>query len=100
MNSNDKPVYMVADLEVRDPGLLRRYSEAVQPLLDSYGATVVAMSLGGADVIEGDRPAALHVVQKWPSRKAFDTFWTSPEYVAVRSLRHDSCRSHIVVFEA
>jgi uncharacterized protein (DUF1330 family) len=48
MNSNAKPVYMVADLEARDPGLLRRYSEAVQPLLDSYGATVVAMSLGGA----------------------------------------------------
>lgn len=91
MESNDRPMYMLAELEVSDPTTLQRYADAVKPLLDAYGASIIATSPGRADVLEGGRPAALQVIQKWPSRAAFDTF------LDVEGIRRDQRAASCVV---
>ena len=100
MNPTSKLLYMSAELKVRDTPLLQRYSAAAQPMLRAHGGKVLAVSFSGADTIEGDPTNALHLIQLWPSRIAFDTFWASPEYAAIKPLRHAACDSRITVFES
>ncbi len=91
-------VILIAELRVRDAAKLRRYAAEVAPLMSAYGGRIVATSVRGEEVLEGDRPPALHVVHEWESREQFDAFWRSAEYEPLRALRHEACDAQIVVF--
>ncbi len=91
---------LIAELRVRDPAKLRRYAAQLAPLMATFGGRILAASVRGEEVLEGDRPSALHVVHEWESRERFDAFWHSPEYAPLRALRHEACDAHIVVFES
>lgn len=77
-----------------------RLRPARRPLVAAHGGEILAISAGGADVIEGDGPPPLLAFHRWPSRECFDRFWNSPEYAPLRALRHQACDTRITVFES
>jgi uncharacterized protein (DUF1330 family) len=92
-----RPLYLVAELTVRDPGPVLAYAESVRPLMARFGGHIVATSPPPPRIIEGEwQPDAL-VVQRWRNADAFDAFWRSPEYVRLRALRQAASESRILV---
>lgn len=81
---NDAPVVMVNLLRFKPGGdeSYRRYAEAVQPFLESVGAT--ALYAGDAShVVAGDIDKPWWdaiVVVRYPSRAAFVAMATNPDY--------------------
>lgn len=94
------PLYLVADLTVRDPDKLRRYLGEVRPLMERAGGQILGFSAAGLRVLEGDWEPQLLVVHRWRSQADFDAFWTSAEYQPIKALRHEACDARIAVFEA
>jgi len=43
-----RPMYLIAELQVRDTAKLRRYAAEVQPLMQAHGGEIIAMSAAGA----------------------------------------------------
>lgn len=97
MNPNrTPPVYLVAELEVRDAETMRRYATEVRPVLESFGGRILSTFPPGPAPVEGDwRPQVL-VIQEWPSADAFHAFWSSADYAPLRDLRRAAARSRIV----
>jgi uncharacterized protein (DUF1330 family) len=93
------PMYLVAELSVRDRDKLLQYAAEVAPLMTSYGGEILATSAAGVDVVEGDWVPDLLVVHRWRSLEDFDAFWESKDYAPIRALRHEACESRIVVFD-
>jgi len=46
-------MYLIAELDVRDPEKLLEYGRQVQPLMASRGGEIIAISAAGARVVEG-----------------------------------------------
>lgn len=93
------PLYLIAELTVRDRDKLLAYYEQVRPLMAEHGGEILGFSAAGADVVEGDWRPQLLVLHRWRSRADFDAFWESPAYQPVKALRHAACESRIVVFD-
>lgn len=99
MSAAGTPMFLVAELRVRDRDKLLRYAAEVQPLMARYGGQILATSAAGARVLEGDWEPDLLVVHRWRSQADFDAFWSSPEYEPIKQLRHEACDSRIAVFD-
>jgi uncharacterized protein (DUF1330 family) len=64
------------------------YGPAAAKLVAQFGGTYLIRAPGG-EVLEGDLPQGLSVVvSEWPDRAAAKAFWDSPDYAAIRTLRH------------
>jgi len=92
------PMFLVAELRVRDREKLIRYATVVQPLMARHGGQILGVSAAGARVLEGDWEPDLLVLHRWRSEADFDAFWSSEEYQPVKRLRHEACDSRIAVF--
>lgn len=97
--ASTEPIFLIAELRVRDLDAMRRYLREVRPLMERYGGEILAISAGPAEVIEGGESPALYAVHRWANRGAFDDFWRSPEYEPLRALRHASSKTRIVIFD-
>jgi uncharacterized protein (DUF1330 family) len=73
------------------------YLDQVEATVAPYGGKWLAQ--GPVDVIEGAWPGAV-VLMEFPSRKAADDWYKSPEYTALRPLRIKSAISDIVFIDA
>lgn len=96
----DTPLHLIAELWVRDPDKLLEYGRRVQRLMRRAGGEIVGVSTTGAEVREGAREPGLLIIHRWRSRAAFEAFWESPEYEALRRLRHQASDARIVTFES
>lgn len=96
----ETPLHLIAELWVRDPDRLLEYGRRVQRLMSRAGGEIVGVSVAGAEVREGAREPGLLIIHRWCSRTAFEAFWESPEYEALRRLRHQASDARIVTFES
>ena len=94
------PMYLIAELDVRDPAKLLEYGRRVQPLMAERGGEILGASLAGAEAREGDWAPGLLILHRWRSREDFEAFWNSDEYAPIRELRHQACDARIVTFDS
>jgi len=89
--------YALLQFDVNDPDKFGRYRQGAAPTILANGGKILA---GGsvADVREGSLPAKLVTVLEFPSREAAETWYTSPEYVSVKHLRHEAASAGSLVF--
>ena len=73
------------------------YLDQVEATVAPYGGKWLAQ--GPVDVIEGAWPGSV-VLMEFPDREKLDTWYNSPEYVALRPLRINSAISDIVVIDS
>ena len=89
--------YWIAHVDVRDPEAYRDYVAAAKPAFDKYGAKFLARG-GAYEAVEG-RGRARNVVIEFPSLKAAQDCYRSPEYSAAREIRQKFADAEMVLVE-
>jgi uncharacterized protein (DUF1330 family) len=93
------PAYMIGDVrEIFDLDRFRSYNRANPETILGRGGRFIVRG-GEARVIEGDWTPGRIVVLEFASMEALEGWYDSPEYRAVRPMRHESARSNIIFVE-
>ena len=91
------PGFAIAEVEVTDPAMFQKYAEKVPGTFAAFGGHYMVRG-GKVASIEGDAPKRFVII-------AFDSFekakaWEdSPEYGAIKGIRHASAKSRVFIVE-
>jgi uncharacterized protein (DUF1330 family) len=89
--------YWIAHVDVRDAEGYKDYVAAAKPAFEKYGAKFLAR--GGAYEATEGRGRARNVVIEFPSLKAAQDCYHSPEYTAARAIRQKLADAEMVLVE-
>lgn len=89
--------YWIAHVDVRDPEAYKDYVAASKLAFDKYGAKMLAR--GGAYEAPEGRGRGRNVVIEFPSLKAAQDCYHSPEYTAARAIRQSVADAEMVLVE-
>jgi uncharacterized protein (DUF1330 family) len=90
--------YLIVDLKIKDPAAWEAYKSAVSAVIHKHGGEYLIRG-GALQVLEGDWQPNRVVVLRFPDGQALDAFWTDPEYLPLKELRHRVAHSNIVRVE-
>ncbi|HMO80191.1 MAG TPA: DUF1330 domain-containing protein [Pyrinomonadaceae bacterium] len=86
MSSSDRPVYLVAQLAVKDlDDFMQRYVFGVSGQMQKAGAEVLAAA--PPQILEGDQDVNRTVLIRFPSLEIATNWYESEEYLPFRELR-------------
>ncbi len=88
--------YIVADIEVTDPGEYQKYAQQTAATLERYGGKFLVRG-GQPETLEGDRNSKRVVIIEFPSVEHAKSWYNSPEYSAIKGMRHRSAVSNILI---
>ncbi len=91
------PGYAVAEVEVTDPATFAKYAAKAPGTIAQYGGHYIIRG-GKFDSIEGDAPKRFVVIQFESVEKA-KAWEDSPEYNAIKPIRHSSAKSRVFIIE-
>ena len=91
------PGYVIAEVDVTDPATFQKYAEKAPGTIAQYGGHYVVRG-GKFDSIEGDAPKRFVVIQFDSVEKA-KAWEDSPEYDAIKPIRHSSAKSRVFIIE-
>ncbi|MDQ2632453.1 MAG: DUF1330 domain-containing protein [Pseudomonadota bacterium] len=89
--------YWIAHVDVNDPEGYKGYVTAAKAAFDKYGARFLAR--GGAHEATEGRGRARNVVIEFPSLKAAQECYHSPEYTAAKAIRQKFADAEMVLVE-
>ena len=89
--------YWIAHVDVNDPEAYKDYVAAAKIAFDKYGAKFLAR--GGAFEATEGKGRARNVVIEFPSLKAAQDCYHSPEYAAARAIRKKFADAEMVLVE-
>jgi uncharacterized protein (DUF1330 family) len=89
--------YMIAEIDVTDPQAYEAYRAKVPATLAQYGGTYIVRG-GALEALEGETAGRIVVVQ-FESMAALKRWYDSPEYAAIKGLRHAASEGRIVAVE-
>jgi uncharacterized protein (DUF1330 family) len=89
--------YWIAHVDVRDAEAYKDYVAAAKLAFEKYGAKFLAR--GGAYEATEGRGRARNVVIEFPSLKAAQDCYHSPEYTAARAIRQKFADAEMVLVE-
>ena len=93
------PVYLVADIDVRDSETYDEYSRQAQATFAGYGEVKYLVRGGETTVLEGDwHPKRFFVIRFEDKEKAM-AWYRSPAYQEVMKIRTASSRSNLFMVE-
>lgn len=88
--------YVIADIEILDPQLFEEYRQKVPATITAHGGRYLARG-GATEVLEGSWSPRRCVILEFPDMERFRTWWASPEYAPLRTLRQRATRSNLIV---
>jgi len=91
------PGYVVAEVDVTDPATFQKYAEKVPGTIAAHNGHYVIRG-GKFTSIEGDAPKRFVVIQFESVEKA-KAWEDSPEYDAIKPIRHSSAKSRVFIVE-
>jgi uncharacterized protein (DUF1330 family) len=91
------PGYVVAEVDVTDPATFQKYAAKAPGTIEQYGGHYVIRG-GKSDSIEGDAPKRFVVIQ-FDSMEKAKAWEDSPEYDAIKPIRHSSAKSRVFIIE-
>ena len=71
-------IYVIVDIDVRNPEAYEEYTAKVSPLVAKHGGTFLVRG-GEHEVMVGDWQPTRLVVFRYPSREALEAFSNDPE---------------------
>ncbi len=90
------PAYLMGVIEeIRDPATFQQYVEQVAPVVAQYGGRYLFVS-PQVEAVEGELRPAVVAALEFAGVDERRAFWDSPEYAAVKGLRHTSTRSKVL----
>jgi uncharacterized protein (DUF1330 family) len=91
------PGYVVAEVDVTNPEAFKEYAEKTPGTIAKYGGHYMIRG-GKFDSVEGDAPKRFVVIQFDSVEKA-KAWEDSPEYNAIKPIRHSSAKSRVFIIE-
>jgi uncharacterized protein (DUF1330 family) len=88
--------YIVADIEITDPNEYQKYAQHTAATLEPYGGKFLVRG-GQPETVEGDWKTKRIVIIEFPSVEQAKTWYDSPEYSAIKGIRHGSTISNILL---
>jgi uncharacterized protein (DUF1330 family) len=86
------PAYIVVELAVEDHEGFAEYAEKATVTVSDYGGSFIVLA-ADARAIEGPEPDGFVTILKFDSVEAAQDWLTSPEYSAVKGIRHSTART-------
>ena len=90
--------YLIAKVEVTDPAGYDEYRQKVPAVIAKFGGRFLVRG-GEVDSREGDFGNRRLVVLEFPSLKAAQNFYDSPEYQPLLKLRLASAKAELILAE-
>jgi uncharacterized protein (DUF1330 family) len=88
--------YIVADVEITDSNEYQKYAQQTAATVERYGGKFLVRG-GQPETLEGDWKAKRIVIIEFPSVEQAKTWYDSPEYSAIKGIRHRSAVSSILI---
>ncbi|GAC1408526.1 MAG: DUF1330 domain-containing protein [Chloroflexota bacterium] len=92
------PAYLIAIVDVKDPEEFEIYRAAAPESTAKYGGKYVARG-GKFEVLEGEASLNRVSIVEFESIEKAKAWWSSPEYEKIKSHRHKSATTTIIVTE-
>ena len=89
--------YMIAEIDVKDPQAYEAYRTQVPATLEKYGGRYIVRG-GVAEALEGETSGRLVFVE-FESVAALKRWYDSPEYAAIKGLRHAASEGRVIAVE-
>ena len=89
--------FVVAEVEVTDPATFKEYGDKAPGTIKQYGGRYIIRG-GKSESVEGDAPKRFIVIQFDNVEKA-KAWEDSPEYGAIKPIRHKSAKSRVFIIE-
>jgi uncharacterized protein (DUF1330 family) len=89
--------YYISEFELTDPEGIRPYSAAVESTFRPYGGKYVVR--GGRTVSLEAEPLKRIIMIEFPSLQQAQAWYDSPEYGAIRPIRHRTAKSRAFLME-
>jgi len=91
------PAFIVVELNVKNQEGFQAYAQKVPETIAQYGGTYVVRG-GNVETLEGAEPDGRVVILRFDSVDDAKTWMTSPEYAAIKDIRHQTAatRSYMV----
>ncbi|MBN1631180.1 MAG: DUF1330 domain-containing protein [Thermoleophilia bacterium] len=88
--------YFMARIQVHDHESYRRYLRGTRPLLERFGARVLAAD-EGVTVLEGEWPADRTILIEFADEQTAKKWYASPEYQAIAEHRRGAATGDAVL---
>jgi uncharacterized protein (DUF1330 family) len=92
------PGYVIAEIQVRDPGTMSKYGERVPETLAPFNHHYLVRSTK-IQALEGEAPTGGLVVIAFDSAEKAREWYDSPAYAAIRPIRQSAAQSRIFIVE-
>ncbi|MGH2792909.1 MAG: DUF1330 domain-containing protein [Actinomycetota bacterium] len=90
--------YVIVNVTVHDAEAYKEYVRLAPPTIAAYGGRYLARA-GNTEILEGDWKPNRLVILEFDSAERVKAWLDSPEYSAVKHLRHNNATSDMVVIE-
>ena len=92
------PGYVIAEVDVHDAATFQKYGAKVPDTLKPYGGHYLVRG-GKIEGVEGQAPKDRFVVIAFDSAEKARAWENSPEYEAIKPIRHSSATSRVFIVE-
>ena len=92
------PGYLIAEVEITDPGKLQDYAAKVESTLAPFQHHYVVRT-SRIQTLEGDGPTNRIVIIAFDSVAKARAWYDSPAYAAIRPIRQSAAKSRVFVVE-
>lgn len=92
------PGYVIAEVDVHDAATFAKYGARVPDTLKPYNAHYLVRG-GKVEAVEGTAPKDRFVVIAFESAAKARAWENSPEYEAIKPIRHSSATSRVFIVE-
>jgi len=90
--------YIVADIEITNPDEYQKYARQTAATLEPYGGKYLVRG-GQPETLEGDWKSKRIVIIEFASVEQAKAWYDSPEYSAIKGIRHRSAVSNILLVQ-
>ena len=90
--------YVIADINITDPEIFKKYSEQVPATVEQYGGKYLIRG-GGIEKREGDWKPTRVVVIEFENMSTLQKWYSSEEYSGPLQIRHQSAESNVLFVE-
>lgn len=90
--------YLIADVEVLDPGAYEEYKQKLPQTLEPFGARYVVRG-GATEVLEGEWNPKRLVIIEFADMARLKAWYNSPAYRPLIALRQRSARARLLAVE-
>ena len=90
--------YVIAEVEVHDPGAYEAYRSRVRETIESFGGRFLARG-GAVEVLEGEAARQRLVIIEFPTMEMAQAWYTSPAYQEILPIRLQNAESRLLLIE-